>query len=197
MDSWNEAPTLHGEFVLLRPLREDDWQALARACDGPGILEYFPYGQGSEPPSAENVAAAVRDPARQALAQIDQRTSAVVGTTSIYFVDEAKRQLTIGYTWLSESARGGLINTEAKLLLFRHAFETLGAVRVQLYVDDRNERSLRAVARLGAQREGELRKHARRRDGSWRNTIVFSVIDDDWPAVRSRLESALRARARA
>lgn len=195
MSIWHEAPSLRGEFVRLRPMRDDDWQALAKANDAPGILEYFPYGQGSEPPSAENVAAAVRDPARQALVQIDQRTSAVVGTTSIYFVDEAKRQLTIGYTWLSESARGGLINTEAKLLLFRHAFETLGAVRVQLYVDDRNERSLRAVARLGARREGELRKHARRRDGTWRNTVVFSVIDDEWPAVQPALETAVRARA--
>ncbi|MCL2586269.1 MAG: GNAT family N-acetyltransferase [Streptosporangiales bacterium] len=192
MSTWHEAPTLRGQFVLLRPLEEDDWQALAKANDSPGILEYFPYGQGSEPPSAENVAAAVRDPGRQALVQIDQRTHDVVGTTSVYFVDEAKRQLTIGYTWLSQAARGGLINTEAKLLLFRHAFETLGAVRVQLYVDDRNERSLRAVARLGAQREGELRKHARRRDGSWRSTVVFSVIDDDWPAVRTGLEAALR-----
>lgn len=195
MSIWHEAPTLRGQFVLLRPLELDDWQALAKANDGPAILEYFPYGQGSEPPSAENVAASVNDPGRQALVQIDQRTDTVVGTTSIYFVDDVKQQLTIGFTWLSESARGGLINTEAKLLLFRHAFETLGAVRVQLYIDNRNERSLRAAARLGAQREGELRKHARRRDGTWRNTVVFSVIDDDWPEVKAALEADLRARA--
>jgi RimJ/RimL family protein N-acetyltransferase len=195
MSRWQEKPTLKGKFVLLRPLEEGDWQELVKAHDGDAILEYFPYGPDSQPPTAESVASAVRDPVRQALLQIDLESGAAVGTTSIYLVDEAKRQLTVGYTWLSESARGGLLNTEAKLLLFRHAFETLGTVRVQLYVDDRNERSLRSVTRLGAQCEGELRKHARRRNGSWRNTVVFSVLDDEWPAVRENLESLVADRA--
>ncbi|GAA1988402.1 GNAT family N-acetyltransferase [Kitasatospora viridis] len=197
MSRWQEIPTLQGEFVMLRPLAEDDWQALAKAHDGLGILEYFPYGPESEPPSPENVAAAVRSPGRNVLLQIDRATGTAVGTTSIYQVDEVRRQLTIGYTWLSEAVQGGPINAEAKLLLFRHAFDTLGAVRVQLYVDDLNSRSQRAVLRTGAQREGVLRKHARRRDGSWRNTVVFSVIDEEWPQVAERLAQTVRERARA
>ncbi len=197
MSHWHEAPTLRGESVLLQPLEETDWQALVKAHDGPEILRYFPFGPESEPPSAETVAAAVRDPARHALVQVDVEKTTVVGTTSLYLMDEAKRQLTVGYTWLSEATRGGPINVEAKLLLFRYAFGTLGAVRVQLYVDVLNQRSLRAVDRLGAQREGVLRKHARRRDGSWRDTVVFSVIDDDWKAVEENLVALLGSRVRA
>jgi N-acetyltransferase len=197
MSPWNETPTLRGEFVLLRPLEAGDWRALAEAHDGPDILEYFPFGPDSAPPSAENVAAAVDNPVRRVLLQIDRRTQTAVGTTSVYQVDEAKRQLAIGYTWVSEAVRGGPVNVEAKLLLLRHAFDTLGAVRVQLYVDDRNERSQRAVTRLGAQREGVLRKHALRRDGSWRNTVVFSVIDEDWKAVKENLTTLVRDRASA
>jgi RimJ/RimL family protein N-acetyltransferase len=194
---WHEAPTLRGETVLLRPLEEADWQALAQAHDGPEILRYFPFGPDSAPPSAETVAAAVRDPARQALAQVSLATAAVVGSTSLYQIDEARRQLTIGYTWFSESSRGGPLNVEAKLLLFRYAFDMLGAVRVQLNVDLLNQRSLRAVDRLGAQREGVLRRHARRRDGSWRDTVVFSVIDEDWKAVEENLVTLLASRVRA
>ncbi|MBE3204955.1 GNAT family N-acetyltransferase [Frankia sp. CH37] len=177
-------------------MEEVDCQALAKAHDSPEILRYFPFGPESEPPSAETVAAAVRSPARQALAQVDVEKAAVVGTTSLYLMDEARRQLTIGYTWLSEAIRGGPVNVEAKLLLFRYAFGALGAVRVQLLVDILNQRSLRAVDRLGARREGVLRKHARRRDGSWRDTVVFSVIDDDWKAVEVNLVALLRNRIR-
>ncbi|WP_433041839.1 GNAT family N-acetyltransferase [Dactylosporangium sp. CS-033363] len=89
---------------------------------------------------------------------------------------------------------GQRVNAEAKLLLLTYAFETLEAVRVALVTDVRNERSQRAIERLGATREGVLRKHRRRADGSWRDTVVYAVLDDDWPQIRGALQARLEQR---
>ncbi|MBS9534240.1 GNAT family N-acetyltransferase [Mycobacterium sp. M1] len=184
-DHWATTPTLCGDHVLLRPTVLDDTPALARAYDVE-TTRYFLYGSESGPPTGETVQHALGS-GRQVLTQIETATGAVVGTTSIYNMNEVHRRVTVGYTWLTSRVRGSAVNSESKLLLFDHCFGTLGAVRVELNVDELNERSRRAVTAIGATQEGALRKHARRRDGSWRTTIVYSVIDDDWPAVRARL----------
>ena len=126
-------------------------------------------------------------------AQLDSETGEFIGTTSLYDVVPALRTLAIGHTWLGRPWWRTGHNTDSKLLLLRHAFDTLGAARVVWHTDIRNERSQQAIARLGAVREGVLRKHRIRLDGSWRDTVQYSMTDDDWPAVRARLEDRLRA----
>ncbi|WP_226082463.1 GNAT family N-acetyltransferase [Mycetocola spongiae] len=116
---------------------------------------------------------------------------AVVGTTSFLDIVPADARLEIGSTAYTPAAWGGRVNPEAKLLLLTHAFEALGMGRVQIKTDVRNERSQRAIARLGARPEGVLRRHMRREDGSVRDTAMFSIIAEDWPRVRAGLEARL------
>ena len=116
-------------------------------------------------------------------------TGAVIGTTSYYDVDEATRSLAIGHTFLGPPWWRTGVNTEAKLLLLSRAFEDLGAVRVVWHTDIRNERSQRAIERLGATREGVLRRHKPRPDGTWRDTVQYAMTVDEWPAVRDRLRA--------
>ena len=99
------------------------------------------------------------------------------------------RGLEIGSTWLAPEFRRTRINTECKYLLLRHAFETLGAIRVQFKTDSRNETSQRAIERLGAQKEGVLRNHMIMSDGYYRHSVYYSIIDSEWPTIKTRLEA--------
>jgi N-acetyltransferase len=184
--NWLNPPTLRGRRVLLRPLRPSDVEGLSEAHDDDETLRYFPYGLESEPPSERTVA---HDLAcgRQVLTQIDTLADRIVGTTSLYNMNEAHARLTIGYTWLAKAVRGSGFNRESKLLLLDYAFNVLGARRAEFNVDNENVRSRRAVLSLGATEEGALREHARRRDGSWRTTIVYAILAEEWPQVRLRL----------
>jgi RimJ/RimL family protein N-acetyltransferase len=101
------------------------------------------------------------------------------------------RGLEIGSTWIARAHQGTAVNPESKYLLLRHAFETLGAIRVQLKTDLRNLRSQTAIAKLGALREGVLRNHMVMADGYYRNSVMFSVIDAEWPAVKAGLVARL------
>ncbi len=114
-----------------------------------------------------------------------------VGTTSYFDIRPAHRGLEIGYTWLAQAYQGTHINPENKYLLLRHAFETLGAIRVQLKTDKRNLRSQHAIAKLGAKLEGTLRKHSILETGYIRDTVMFSITDDEWPEVKAGLEARL------
>jgi RimJ/RimL family protein N-acetyltransferase len=118
-------------------------------------------------------------------------TGEVAGTTSYYDIDPANRTIAIGYTALGRRWWRTAVNTEAKLLLLGRAFEELGAVRVQWHTDLRNLRSQASIERLGAVREGVQRKHRLLPDGSWRDTVLYSMTDDQWPAARQRLLAAL------
>ncbi|MEV0945419.1 GNAT family protein [Rhodococcus sp. NPDC049939] len=192
-DPWRETPTLSGEFVLLRPTQMSDAAGLARAHDG-DTLRYFPFGIESLPPSRETLRHAL-DSGRQTMTQVDARTGQIIGMTALYNMSELHRRVTIGYTWVSPSVRGSAINPESKLLLLDHVFGTLDAARAEFNVDDLNVRSRRAVTALGASEDGALRRHARRRDGTWRTTIVFSVISEEWPSVRAGLVERIHSRS--
>jgi RimJ/RimL family protein N-acetyltransferase len=111
----------------------------------------------------------------------------VVGSTSYYGIDAANGQIAIGHTFLARPQWRTGINREAKLLLLTRAFEELGCERVELHTDIRNERSQRAIEGIGATREGVLRRHRRRPDGSWRDTVLYAILSPDWPTVRARL----------
>ncbi|MGC4805468.1 bifunctional pyridoxamine 5'-phosphate oxidase family protein/GNAT family N-acetyltransferase [Micromonospora sp. DT233] len=194
---WLEPVTLRGDHVVLEPLDLAHADDLHAATDDPQVWQHLGYPRPADPTgTAELIRAALAAHHRGERVPWVQRcaaTGAVVGTTSFYEVDPAARAVAIGYTWLGRPWWRTGINTEAKLLLLTHAFEELGAVRVYWQTDLRNERSQRAIERLGATREGVLRKHRLRPDGSWRDTVQYSITSDEWPPARAGLRQRLRA----
>lgn len=124
-------------------------------------------------------------------ATMDVASGRVIGSTRFANASHADRRVEIGWTWLGREWQRTRANTEAKFLMLRHAFETLGCLRVELKTDALNERSRRAIARIGAKEEGTLRKHMVTESGRVRDTVYFSVTDDEWPEVRTRLEEML------
>nr|WP_276612227.1 GNAT family protein [Kineococcus vitellinus] len=118
-------------------------------------------------------------------------TGAVCGTTTYMNLDPDNRRLEIGSTFLAPSAQGTGVNAEAKLLLLTRAFEDLGCIAVELRTHWHNHQSRAAIARLGAKQDGVLRNHQLWRDGSYRDTVVFSIVESEWPAVRSGLRARL------
>jgi RimJ/RimL family protein N-acetyltransferase len=196
---WYAQEALVGSRVRLVPLTVEHAEGFLDALwadDGaPEVYRWL----GSEPPTTTDE---VRDQIRAALAQraaglrlpyaqLDADTGRFIGTTSYYEVAPAARALAIGHTWLGTPWWRTGHNTESKLLLLEHAFDTLGAARVVWHTDVLNTRSRAAIERLGASMEGVLRKHRIRANGSWRDTAQFAMTDEDWPAARQRLRAAL------
>lgn len=122
----------------------------------------------------------------------DKNSGEIVGTTRLHDISP-QHSLEIGWTWLHPDVWRSRVNTECKYLLLRYSFESLDMIRVQIKTDLRNERSQRAIERLGAVREGVLRKHRVLHDGYVRDTVMFSIISDEWPAVKEKLEAFLAA----
>jgi RimJ/RimL family protein N-acetyltransferase len=191
-----EPVVLEGKFVRLEPLTLAHSEDLAgAAADGElwntdvtiipkpeGMKDYIQaalkgFGLGFELPFA--------------IVRKTDSTPKVVGTTRFYEIFSNDRRAAIGYTWLSKSAQRTPVNTEAKLLLLTHAFETWGCVRVELLTDVLNDQSRAAILRLGAKQEGILRKHLILPSGRIRDSVVFSIIDSEWPDVKRRLSDRL------
>lgn len=128
---------------------------------------------------------------RLAFAVLDATTGSVIGSTSFHDIVPAIERLEIGYTWYAASRQRSAVNTSAKLLLMSHAFDTLGAKLVGWRTDNFNFASQRAIERLGARRDGVLRHHALRRDGTVRDTVMYSLTAGEWPEVRAQLEYQL------
>ena len=127
---------------------------------------------------------------------IDRSSNRSVGSTRYLNIDEANRRLEIGWTWLSPRWQRSAINTEAKLLMMRHAFDTLGALRVEFKTDSLNERSRNALLGIGAIEEGTLRNHMITQGGRRRHSTYYSVIEEEWPRVKQQLEARLARHAR-
>lgn len=176
--------------VQLRRAHDDDLPALFAALDDERVWQ---GGYGGGPAGRAGDVEALR-------AMIDVQAALpgqvvyvvlldgeVVGTTSLGDVSEVNEQLHIGWTAYAPAVWAGVVNPSAKLLLFAHAFDDLGMGRVRLQADHRNSRSLAAIERLGAVREGVLRRDRRRADGTFRDTVVFSVLREEWPEVRAGL----------
>jgi uncharacterized protein len=197
--AWLTAVAMRGDHVILEPLDMSHVEGLFAAIADGEVYRWLP---GACPTTVDDMAAIVAEALRMygrglriPYVQRSAETSAVIGTTSFYFPDDVNRSIAIGHTILGRAWWRTGVNTEAKLLLLRRAFEELGAVRVEWHTDVLNERSQAAIARLGAVREGVLRRHRLRSDGSWRDTVVYSMTDAEWPGARSRLEERLHRAA--
>ena len=125
--------------------------------------------------------------------QVDPRTGAVAGSTRLANYEPVHHRVEIGWTWLARPWRRTAVNTEAKRLLLAHAFDTLGAGRVELKTSARNARSRAAIGRLGAVEEGTLRHHMIHESGEMRDTVYYSILRDEWPTVRAGLDARLPA----
>jgi ribosomal-protein-alanine N-acetyltransferase len=186
-----EAPTLAGTRLDLVPLGPEHASELFRVLDADmfAILAGRPTAW-TEPAFAEFVHRCCTAPGRMPFAIRLRGDGRVVGSTSLFDFRPEHRGVEIGFTWIARGWQGSFVNPESKLLLLRHAFGTLRMLRVQLKTDARNERSQRAMAKLGCVREGVLRKHMVLPDGHVRDTVLFSITDDEWP----RVEAGLLAR---
>jgi len=194
-DAWHRAPTLQGRHVRLEPLGPQHVDDLVATAGEAEVHEHIPHPVPSTREEMERlVAAALADAdrgVRLAFAQIDVASGRAVGSTSYYEIEPARPSIAIGYTFLGKPWWRTAINTEAKVLLLTHAFETLGAERVTWHTDILNLRSQAAIERLGAVREGVMRRHRQRRDGSWRDTVVYGMTAPEWPGHRDRLRARL------
>lgn len=190
--------TLTGAVVRLEPLAETHIPDLAIAGADETIWRYLIYGpvhtQGEAGMRAwvQDLMARQRRGTDLPFAVIHLESGRAIGCTRYMEIRREHRGLEIGGTWYALAYQRTAVNTECKYLLLRHAFETLGCIRVQLKTDLRNEPSQRAIERLGAVKEGVLRKHMILPDGTIRHTVYYSVTDDEWPDVKRRLEEKLR-----
>ncbi|MDE0547346.1 GNAT family N-acetyltransferase [Microbacterium sp. C7(2022)] len=188
-----EQVTLENEHVRLEPLSHDHAEDLARACVG---LEHAWYTAAPSPDTMYDEIetrkrrhdAGVMNP--WAVRRLD--TGDAVGMTTFCNIDQANRHVEIGYTWLGPSAQRTAVNTAAKLLLLGHAFEDCDAIAVEFRTHWHNRQSRAAIARLGAKQDGVLRNDRIGPDGTLRDTVVFSILPHEWPAVRLGLTERLR-----
>jgi len=197
---WVEPVVLEGSLVRLEPLapehlaglidiglEADIWRWMPIPIQTPGEMRAWldssldAAEQGSEMPFAT----IVRDGDK------------VVGSTRYMNIEPRHRRLEIGYTWINPQWQRSAVNSEAKLLMLRHAFDTLGALRVEFKTDSLNERSRAALAGIGATEEGTMRNHMVTQSGRRRHSVYFSIIEEEWPRVRQQLEARLARHARA
>jgi RimJ/RimL family protein N-acetyltransferase len=189
---WPPRPVvLEGEHVRLEPLAPGHAAALAEAI-ADGALDALWYTIGPAPAAVPvwiDAALAQRAAGRALpFAVVRRRDGRVVGSTRYMNVEESQRRLEIGTTFYAASVQRSALNTECKRLLLAHAFERLGCLAVEFRTHWFNQRSREAIARLGAKQDGVLRNHQRLPDGSLRDTVVFSIIDSEWPAVKRHLD---------
>jgi RimJ/RimL family protein N-acetyltransferase len=187
---------LTGQFVRLEPLSLNHAAALFKAAQEEDIWRLLSIPMFHSIAAVETwIDDALKEQAAGnavPFATVRQSDGVAIGSTRFLDIRRPHRALEIGWTWLAVEAQRTAINTEAKFLMLRHAFERQGAIRVQLKTDERNERSRRAIARLGAVFEGILRNHMTRAyDGYVRNSAMFSITDLEWPTVKAGLQTKL------
>lgn len=189
--------TLSNAWVTLEPLRPAHAPDLYHAGHSHPSLEFQPTPPFEATMDAVGwVTGALDDQLagnRHPFAIIRKPEGVAVGSTSIFDIRPAERAVEIGYTWLAPSEHRTPTNTATKLLLLTHCFETLGCERIQLKTDARNTVSQRAIERLGATREGTLRRHMKLHDGFIRDTVFFSILPEEWPGIKTRLTARLEA----
>jgi RimJ/RimL family protein N-acetyltransferase len=189
-------PVLTGAAVRLEPMREGHEEALCGIGLDPAVTRYLPNAMGTP----DQMAAWIREAmaaraARTAIPFVtilsDGSAQTVVGTTRFLNIDARNRHMEIGGTWIGRRWQRTRVNTEAKYLMLRHAFEVLDSLRIEFKTDSLNERSRAALLRIGAVPEGVFRNHVITSEGRVRHSVYFSITADQWPAVNRRLEEML------
>ena len=189
-------PTLRGRHVTLEPIDERHAPSIFDAMQDEEVCRYLVW---PVPKTLDDTLALIREgkdlmARRQSIvfAQVDNATGRAIGSTRLLDVSPPDRRVEIGSTFLARACWRTAANTEAKYLFLRHCFESLGCLRVALKTDGRNVRTQEAIARLGAVREGVLRRHMAIK-GFQRDTVYYAILEDEWPAVKNALERRLRA----
>lgn len=195
MTNWVEPVTLVGKHVHLEPMTEDHIPGLTEIGVGQTFWEFMVYGRME---TEDDMRGWVHDILSRAekgtdlpFVAIHLASGRVAGATRYLNIMPKDRGLEVGGTWYGPEFQRSPVNTECKYLLLTHAFETLGCIRVQLKTDLRNERSQKAIERIGAKKEGILRNHMILPDGRIRHSVFYSILDTEWPDVKNRLEEMM------
>ena len=184
--------TLEGKRVRLEPMRAEHLDALIEAGAHEELWKWTrDFGHTPESMTAymEEALAMAKTGSALPFVTIDNETCKVVGSTRFANMDPANRRVEIGWTWITPGYQRTYVNSEAKYLMLTHAFEVWECARVELKTDVLNTKSRNAMKRMGATEEGVLRKHVLAYNNRWRDTIFYSVLDTEWPAVKERLRS--------
>ncbi|MEO8050512.1 MAG: GNAT family protein [Acidobacteriota bacterium] len=190
-----EPVILEGAHVRLEPLRGSHHAGLSKVALDPELWRLIPQTIRSLEELTASIGAMLAAQAAGTMVPfvtIERASGRVIGSTRYMNIDLANRRVEIGGTWIAKPWRRTAINTEAKYLMLRHAFESLGCVRVELKTDVLNETSRNAILRIGAKEEGTLRRHTVTWTGRIRDTVYFSILDSEWPDVKTALELKLK-----
>ena len=190
-----EPVTLKGRHVRLEPLSQTHHADLATVGLAEELWRWIPTPVRTPEEMSAYIETALQEQARGVslpFAQIEKTTGQAIGSTRYGNIERTHRRLEIGWTWIAPAWQRSAINTESKYLLLKHAFETLGCMRVELKTDSLNERSRAAILRIGAREEGIFRNHMITASGRIRHTVYFSIVDSEWPEVKSRLQAKLQ-----
>jgi len=185
---------LEGVHARLEPLSESHHDALCAVGLDPELWKWIPHQVLEREQMMTYIRAALADQEKRItipFATVDRATKTVVGSTRFMNIDATNKRVEIGATWIAQPWQRTAINTEAKYLMMRHAFETLGCNRVELKTDSLNSTSRNAILRIGAKEEGIFRHHMVTWSGRLRDTVYFSVIAQEWPAVKANLEAKM------
>jgi RimJ/RimL family protein N-acetyltransferase len=189
--------TLAGSTVRLEPIRAEHaelfWEIAKNDLDD--IFRWIPYRMQTPEDFQQLVTKALQEQERGesvVFATVESATGRVIGSTRFMNIDRNNRRVEIGSTWIAPAWQRTAVNTEAKYLMLRHAFEVWQCLRVELKTDTLNQKSRNAILRLGAKEEGTLRRHVVTWTGRVRDSVYFSILDSEWPKVKAKLEEKLR-----
>jgi N-acetyltransferase len=192
--------TLEGSAVRLEPIRREHaeifWEVAKDALDD--IFQWIPYRMQTREDFqhlVEKIFAEQERGESVAFATVEGGSGQVIGSTRFMNIDRVNRRVEIGSTWIAPAWQRTAVNTEAKYLMLRHAFEVWNCFRVELKTDALNQKSRNAILRIGAKEEGTLRRHLITWTGRVRDSVYFSILDSEWPEAKARLEAMLAQRA--
>jgi len=195
MSNWIEPLTLQGKHIRLEPMTDSHIPGLAEIGAGRDFWDFMLYGNIDSEADMRNWVTDILNRATKGtdlpFVVIHLASGKVAGATRYLNIMPNDKGLEIGGTWYGLDYQRTPVNTECKYLLMTHAFEILKCIRVQLKTDQRNERSQKAIERIGAKKEGILRNHMILPDGRYRNSVYYSIIDSEWPGIKKGLEAKL------